>query len=316
MKDNGFIFTKELYETLVREVEEAKCKEKNKTRTDRRRLHRFDIVVENNLKKLICAKIKDKIVYYVNSTEYFDILYEAHKQCGHGKLVAMNSIIKMKYQNIPRTVINIFIGFCEVCQRTASTKRKGLVVKPLIFEDFNCRAQVDLIDLQTCPDGRFKYVMVYQDHFTKYLFLRALETKTAVEVANNLMDILILIGPPDELQSDNGREFKNKVAASISNFWNGFKMIHGRPRHSQSQGSVERANRHIENILRAWCAETNSTNWSYGIKIIQFRKNSAYHAGIHQSPHEALFGFKSSLGLHSSSIAKCIYSNLKYESQL
>lgn len=53
MKDNGFIFTKELYETLVREVEEAKCKEKNKTRTDRRRLHRFDIVVENNLKKLI-----------------------------------------------------------------------------------------------------------------------------------------------------------------------------------------------------------------------------------------------------------------------
>lgn len=315
-KDNGLIFSKERYETFLTEVEDAKGKKQFKTRNDRRRLDRFEIIVENDIKKLICAKTHNKKIYYVNTTEYFDILHEAHTQCGHGKLVAMNNILKVKYKNIPKTVINIFVDFCEICQRTASTKRKGLVVKPLIFKDFNSRAQVDLIDLQTCPDGRFKYVMVYQDHFTKYLFLRALETKTAVEVANNLMDILILIGPPDELQSDNGREFKNRVSSSISEFWTGFKIVHGRPRHSQSQGSVERANRHIENILRSWIAESDSTKWSEGLKIIQFRKNNTFHSGINQSPHEALFGFRSCRGLHSSSIEKSIYSDIKDENQL
>jgi len=30
------------------------------------------------------------------------------------------------------------------------------------------------------------------------------------------------------------------------------KIVHGKPRHSQSQGSVERANQDIENMLATW----------------------------------------------------------------
>lgn len=31
--------------------------------------------------------------------------------------------------------------------------------------------------------------------------------------------------------------------------WKGLKIVHGKPRHSQSQGSVERANQHVEKLL-------------------------------------------------------------------
>jgi len=34
--------------------------------------------------------------------------------------------------------------------------------------------------------------------------------------------------------------------------WNNLKIVHGKSRHSQSQGSVERANQDIQNILTTW----------------------------------------------------------------
>lgn len=71
--------------------------------------------------------------------------------------------------------------------------------------------QVDLIDLQSQADGDYKFIMVYQDHLTKFVRLRALKTKTAAEVAYHLTDIFSDIGAPIILQSDNGREFANSV---------------------------------------------------------------------------------------------------------
>jgi hypothetical protein len=36
---------------------------------------------------------------------------------------------------------------------------KGVVVKPILF---NSREQVDLMDFQSNPDGKYKFIMVYQ----------------------------------------------------------------------------------------------------------------------------------------------------------
>ncbi|CAJ0914300.1 unnamed protein product, partial [Mesorhabditis belari] len=53
----------------------------------------------------------------------------------------------------------------------------------------------------------------------------------------------------DPSPSDNGREFANKMVKELVNRWSGCQIVHGRPRHSQSQGSVERANQDVERIL-------------------------------------------------------------------
>ena len=37
--------------------------------------------------------------------------------------------------------------------------------------------------------GEFKYIMVYQDHLTKFTMLEALKTKSAQEVPANLVNI-------------------------------------------------------------------------------------------------------------------------------
>jgi len=84
--------------------------------------------------------------------------------------------------------------------------------------------------------------MNYQDHLTKYIILRPLKSKTAEEVAYQLMNIFCMFGVPFILQSDNGHEFVNKIIQNLADMWPRMKLVHGKPRHSQSQGSVERSN--------------------------------------------------------------------------
>nr|XP_022920896.1 KRAB-A domain-containing protein 2-like [Onthophagus taurus] len=69
--------------------------------------------------------------------------------------------------------------------------------------------------------------------------------------------------------------------------WKEPKILHGKPSHSQSQGSVERANQDIEKMV------------SEGLRFVQFMKNRAYHSGIDRSPYEAMFGYKPKVGLKS-----------------
>lgn len=81
------------------------------------------------------------------------------------------------------------------------------------------------------------------------------------------------------LALDNGREFVNSILTELHKMWDGVKIVHGKPRHSQSQGSVERANRDIEEMLEAWMDQKKDKNWPAALKFIQFQKNRALHAG-------------------------------------
>ena len=75
---------------------------------------------------------------------------------------------------------------------------------------------MDLIDFQTLPDGDFKRLLVYQDHFYKFIQLRRLRAKSSVEVSKALIDIFTIIGVPVILQSENGREFRNQIIEALN----------------------------------------------------------------------------------------------------
>ncbi|XP_072398084.1 uncharacterized protein [Diabrotica undecimpunctata] len=53
-------------------------------------------------------------------------------------------------------------------------------------------------------------------------------------------------------------------------------------------------------MLATWLETNKTSQWSEGIKFIQFMKNRAYHSGISCSPYEALFGCKAKVGLKTS----------------
>ena len=170
--------------------------------------------------------------------------------------------------------------------------------------------------MQTEPDGPYNFILNYQDHLTKFLFLRPLKTKTAHEVAEHLVDIFCIVGSPYILQSDNGREFVNSVITKLTTIWPGLKIVHGRPRHSQSQGSVERANQDVRDMLITWVNDNNNTKWSEGLKFIQSQKNRSFHRGIGRSPYEAMFGSRQVNGLGDADLPPDVIQKLQSEKDL
>lgn len=98
--------------------------------------------------------------------------------------------------------------------------------------------------------------------------------------------------------------------------WPELKIVHGKPRHSQSQGSVGRTNQDIENMLSSWLEDNNTKKWSEGLRFVQLMINRAHHTGIHCSPYEAMFGTKLKVGLKSSSTSQGTLIDINSEEDL
>ena len=162
------------------------------------------------------------------------------------------------------------------------------MLNPIITKYFNERAQADLINMSSMPIRSFKYIFVYQDHLTKFCLLMPLRTKRARAVYLCLLKAITTLGCPMILQTDNGTEFS--FNEKLRKIWPKLKIIKSRARHPQSQGSVERANGDISDLIRCWLEENNSTDWVKALPFIQLQKNSAVNRTIKCSPYRAVFG--------------------------
>lgn len=100
------------------------------------------------------------------------------------------------------------------------------------------------------------------------------------------------------------------------NVWPDCKIVHGSPRHPQTQGSVERSNQDVKNMLRAWMRDNNSKNWSVGCNFVQYQKNASFHRIIGRAPYRALFGCDPKSGLRSSNIPRNILPTIQTEEDL
>jgi hypothetical protein len=88
------------------------------------------------------------------------------------------------------------------------------------------------------------------------------------------LDIFYIFGAPVILQSDNGREFVNKIINDLKIMWPALKIVHGKPLRIQIQGSVERANQDIQNMLINWMQTNNVKSWKEGFRFVRLMKNT------------------------------------------
>lgn len=162
----------------------------------------------------------DPIQYYVAIEDMYPLIKTAYIGVGHGGIHKTNKELKRQFANISREAIRILGSNYEQCilKRKRSEISK-LVVQPILSADFNYRGQVDSVDFQSVPDNEYKWIMHYQDHFTTFRDLRPLTSKRAAEVAYNLLDIFPLLGAPQILQSDNGREFTVNIISELRSLW-------------------------------------------------------------------------------------------------
>lgn len=98
--------------------------------------------------------------------------------------------------------------------------------------------------------------------------------------------------------------------------WPECKIIHGSPRHPQTQGSVERSNQDVENMLRCWMQDNKCTKWSVGCYFVQYYKNCSHHRIIGRSPYRAMFGSDPKTILKRCNVPETLISSIRTEEEL
>jgi transposase InsO family protein len=140
--------------------------------------------------------------------------------------------------------------------------------KPIVSNGFLHRVQIDLVSFERNPDGKYRYIAHLRDHFTRFSWTCPLQSKEASEVAAFIFSVFTVFGPPLILQSDNGREFTAKVIYELIALWQDIHIINGRPRHPQSQGSVENANKTLKSAISKWMEDHSRSDWSLSLPTI------------------------------------------------
>jgi hypothetical protein len=90
-----------------------------------------------------------------------------------------------------------------------------------------------------------------------------------------------------------------EIIDEIASVWPDCRIVHGRARHSESQGGIERLNRTTQNKLAAWMQENQSKNWSVGRLFVRWQINTLHSQAIGTSPYRLLTGQDPRVGLSS-----------------
>ena len=117
-------------------------------------------------------------------------------------------------------------------------------LKPIRARDVQIRHQVDLMGMG--EEGKvqvgnksYRYILSVLDVFSRFVWLKAIQTKHSFIIAAKLKEIYQEHGSPRVVQSDQGSEFKGAVTQLCRDM--NIKTIYSRPYHPQSQGKVERS---------------------------------------------------------------------------
>ena len=118
----------------------------------------------------------------------------------------------------------------------------------------------------------FSAIFVVVDVMTGYVCLKPLKSKSGKTIRNVLEDICCTFGIPEIIQSDNGREFKNKEVQELCENY----LIDQRfslPYSPETNGKVERMNRCIGAALKKLVGGNDMKGWVAEIPHIQMALN-------------------------------------------
>ncbi len=211
-------------------------------------------------------------------------------QAGHPGHDRTSAAARAKfYWPTMRIDIEKHVAQCLSCALTkGTTKTAPILEHPIPNGPFDI-VDIDLLQLPRSHKGS-NYVLVYVDHFSRFMILASLPTKSAQIIAHAIVSKLICsCTTPQVLLSDNETEFKNQVLQDISTQFN-IKQTFIVSHHPASNGLVERTNRQILENLLQFAGEFHET-WEDWLLQVAASINCSASSSTGEAKHYVLFGF-------------------------
>lgn len=151
------------------------------------------------------------------------------------------------------------------------------------------RVHTDILGPLPITEKGNRYVITFQDSFTKWAITSAIPSQSAEHIATAMLDKLLLtFGAPKIMFSDNGTSYKSSTFSDLCTKFNVEQQFCA-PYHKNSNGQAERLHRTLEESLSAYVNATQ-TDWDNYLPFITFALNTLPSATTKISPYFALFG--------------------------
>ncbi|KAK2919003.1 hypothetical protein Q8A73_003374 [Channa argus] len=151
------------------------------------------------------------------------------------------------------------------------------------------RVGVDILGPFPTTEAGNRYILVAMDYFTKWPEAYAVPDQTATTAAQRLVeDMFSRFGVPEELHSDQGRNFESRLFAEVCQRL-GVRKTRTTPLHPQSDGLVERFNRTLATQL-AILTSQHQKDWDQHLPLVLWAYRTAVQESSQCTPATLMFG--------------------------
>ena len=232
---------------------------------------------------------------YVPKPCRFEILKNHHDTplAAHGGFHKTYELISRDYYwpNMSKE-IKRYVLTCDACQRnkTRTTLPNGLLQPlPIPHEPWQ-EVTLDLITSLPRTQRNHDAVIVFVDKLTKMIHIAPTQTQcSAVQVARLFLHHVIrLHGVPQRIISDRDPRFTSRFWQELHRLF-GTKLNISTAAHPQTDGQTERANRILEEMLRAY-VNYKTDDWDLWLDTAEFAYNNSINATTQSTPFRLNYG--------------------------
>ena len=220
-----------------------------------------------------------------------NIVMEQHQSMGHFGVQRVLDVLQKNYwwRNMGDLVVTV-IKACTPCARVnAGFRASGKELQPLPIRGLGYRWGVDFAGPLPVTRAGNRYVMVCIEHFTKWVELIPLPSKSSLHSAHGLLEgVLSRYGAPGEILTDQGKEFGGAFQTLLSKHEITHRM--SSHEHPQSDGLAERMVQTMKNGLRKCPLDGGEEQWDELLPYVAMGYRMSKQKSSGYSPYFLMFG--------------------------
>eukprot|EP00731_Ephydatia_muelleri_P019885 Em0012g710a len=182
--------------------------------------------------------------------------------------------------------VNQYCSKCVVCQQAKlPTPTPAPMTNIPIGRPWKMIA-VDVLAVPRSVNNNI-YLLVIQDYFTKWVEAIPLPDQTANRITTEIIRLFAVYGIQDILHSDQGTNFESTIFQQTLEAF-GINKRRTTAYHPQCDGMVERVNRSLLQLLRAYVEK--DYEWERYLPLVLYAYRTAVHTSTGVSPFVLMFG--------------------------
>ena len=255
-------------------------------------LHQWDkLIVQDGVlyRKTMASDKSDRLQLVLPSSHQDEAFHGLHNDVGHPGTERTLDLIRQRFY-WPKMGDSI-TKRCQSCERCIRRKARPQVAAPMSSIVTTAPMQLLCMDFLTIePDDRdTRNILVVTDHFTRYAQAFPTRDQKATTVAKVLWEkFFIHYGLPEQLHSDQGRDFESQVVKELCRILN-IKKSRTSPYRPQGNAQCERMNRTLLDLLGT-LEEKKKEEWRLHVAPLVHAYNCTRNDSTGFSPYFLMFG--------------------------